>query len=197
MGLVIVLFAALFTISHSNSSFVHPSGIALIAGFEPEELDCQPSESSNLSLESGRPTRTVNFRLLGKFDCHRPVFAAGERDPFIDRLLRVQGPRAKRVASEVGARLRNEGRLLYLDIDGLKDEKLIQAVSVLYRAELFQALGKGRVARLSMESTEAVKAGHVLLRLEVRRVDDADIMVQARLALGKENKRGEPQWLEL
>ncbi len=201
MGLVIVLFVALFTISNSNSSFVHPSGIALLTGQTEADLDCRQPVSPNLSLESERPSRAASFGMIGKYECRRPIFSFDERDPFIERLLQIQSANAKRVATEVDARLRGDARLVHLDVEGiaggLDDEKLLDAVATIYRNELNQALGRGRVARLPAESAEAVKAGNLVLVIHVRRVDDAELMVQARLTTGAAKRTGELEWLEL
>jgi hypothetical protein len=168
-------------IAFPNARVLHPNSAAALIGSEPEELECAPSPAADSALDGAKPSRATPFSQLGSYACARPIFRSDERNPFYDALFRVEAGRLKRVAEDVRGRLAGEDKVFVRarpapgeSFAGQRDEQALALVAAMYRVELEQALGPGRVAR-------APNAPYAL-NIEVYKVDARDFMSHAVLA---------------
>jgi hypothetical protein len=189
---LIVLFAGIWYVGVANQSPVHPAAMSILSLEDPEDLDCQPDPGPDSVLDQPGPSRDAGLSLKGQFICHRRVFSANERDPYLNFALRTQAQQAKRVAVSLRHQLRDDqSGPITIRIVGVDEEDLRAKIAAIYRTELLSELGPSRVTRGFSPDEESLPE----LRIDVRRVDVADKMTRARLKVRAAN--GDVQWLEI
>jgi hypothetical protein len=187
MSLAVIVFLALLSIGVSNRTPVHPGAISLLVDGKSDSIQCRESSGPSTVLEADKPSRTRNFSLQGSYDCYRPIFSADERDPFVDRVLEAEIPHARSVAAAVQQSYDSNAPLA-VKVEGDADEKILNAVAAIYRAELLTKLGPSRVSRFATDE-------HPALVIELHRVDVPQLMSRARLRFP--NSKGAPLWRDI
>jgi hypothetical protein len=187
MSLAVMVFVALLAIGVSNRTPVHPGAITLLIDGKTDSVECRESAGASNVLDASKPSRTANFSLRGTYECYRPIFTAEERDPYVDRVLEAEIPRAKSVAAALQQSYREEAPLAVV-VEGDADDALLAAVAAIYRAELLTTLGPSHVSRFESEKSPA-------LIVELHRVDVPQLMSRARLRFS--NSKGAPIWRDI
>lgn len=187
MSLAIFVFVAILGIGVSNRSPVHPGALSLLLGNSSDAIDCRQASGASSVLEAEKPSRTSNFSLRGTYECRRPIFTEEERDPFTDRVLEAEIPRAKSVAAGL-QKIYEAPEPLAVVVQGDADPELLSAVAAIYRSELLVALGPSRVSRFEREAGPA-------LMIEILRADVPQLMSRARLR--QPNPKGAPVWRDI
>lgn len=181
-----LLVVALMAVAFPSALPVHPGARVLLTGAEIEPVDCRESAPTGSVLEADAPTRTKNFQIMGSFDCRRPIFEAGERNSFIEHLVRSETSKAKRVAAELPSRLAalgsRERRPLGVIVQGINDPEMERLVSSIYRIELASTLGSGQVRR-GVDDQNVPR-----LEIDLRRTLATDETSRVKLILRRDRK---------
>ena len=187
------LFAGLLLVGFSDHTLVHPAAVAILEHSDTEDLDCRPADAPDTVLDYEGPTRVAAFRLAGHYTCHRRVFSAEEREPYIGRALEAQVGEAKRVAMNVKRKIAGQNVApIAVTVDGVEEEKLGLMIASIYRNELTTVLGPGHVRRNAVPEEDTTGPQ---LKVHVRRVDVQEKMTEVHLRLP--NKRGTGEWQEI
>jgi hypothetical protein len=200
MTLFLVMAAMLAFISFPDSRPLPPGSEAAFLSAEIVEADCREELEPDSALEKVQTSRASNFRIFGQSTCHRPVFAASERDVFIEAVVRSESVKAKQIALKVSSLLKQErgknSGPLAVKVAGVEEPRLQTALEALYRAELVAVMGAGevRVANSAGSADGSQEARPVLL-VKIRRVDAPDLI--SKVSLVMDDGRGEIRWLEL
>ena len=189
MILVVVLFAGLITLGLSGRTSVHPAAASLNDIASVESIECRENTGPDSQLDAPPANRTSGFKMTGTYACHRPVFAADERNPFVERVLAAQNARAKQVASNIKAQL-PPNTLLTVKVEGLDEPRLRDRVAALYRVELNAVLGPGHLRRGLSGDDEVPQ-----LTIYIEKSDVPELMSKARLKV--QNGKGEVVWLTI
>ena len=193
MTLVIILFVTLIAIGSPNRSAFHPATAALLTSQNVDSIDCEPTTGPDSVLDAPKPSRTSNFQLSGEYKCHRPIFAADERNPFVERVLKAQTNSARQVSLSVEKLLRGQKTLpITVRVEGPVDPELRAKVEALYRQELTQVAGASQTSH-----DRADKSENPLLEIQIHLVDDPSLMSSARLRLPPVEKEGAPIWQKI
>jgi hypothetical protein len=180
-------------IGFSDHTLVHPAAVAILEHSNTEDLDCRPAAAPDSVLDYEGPNRIAAFRLAGHYTCHRRVFSADEREPYIGRALEAQVGEAKRVAMNVKRKIAGmDVAPIAITVDGVDEEKLGTMIASIYRNELTTVLGPGHVRRNAIPDEETTGPQ---LKIHVRRVDIEEKMTDVRLRVP--NKHGAGEWQEI
>lgn len=192
MELILVMTVMLGLISFPQHSALPPGSEAAFVSSELEEVECREEAMPTSSLGEVKPTRATHFRLFGQYECHRPIFSANERDPYVETVLKAEGNKAKQVSLKVlmGVQaLSAPTGPIGIEIVGVEDVQLRNTLEALYRSELLAVLGPGRV-RTSLGAAMVPR-----LVIRVRRVDSPELISKASIVM--EDSGGEVTWREL
>ena len=179
MSLLIFAVVGIIWMAFPNSQPLHPAASALFTGSEPTEIECSES-APEASSNSPRPTRTAGFSQVGSYVCRRPVFRASERNPLIETVLRAESIKAKRVAAIISSKLTSHDEILSIAFGGDIDPRLQDEIAAVYRSEIVQRLGSGRVAH-EVGVLGSMPVERPLLAIELHKVDAPDAISTARL----------------
>ncbi len=173
----IILLLGMMGLSVESQS-MSPQTFFDVLGQGSNDMDCRPATQEELARAGDLPTgKAATFHLRGFYRCERDVFEYGERNSFVNFVTKNSGQHAKLVARQV-KRLRSTSTdKIGVEVD--TDQALASIKPYLlttYETALHETLGADHVLKLS----GSLQASDIL-RIQVRRLDDASSLFRAKI----------------